>query len=442
MIESDPSPTSVQTAIAASARRARLLVGMQSVALLAIVLVGSRLGCGESAPTSRDGAEREPDGGFDGAVTAWSDALASDVAIIACTDVPGCRAACEGSGGRRADACVRWADMIRAPHGSYARRDQIGAREVYRKTCALTKDALACTRVALAAGLLHDLDLAPDWLDPELAPLGMLAAACVAERERGKLACAALELVAPASPLARDRRTALCPGDDAARAGCAAALALEACRGSGGNELNDAEACYLAANQKLPTHAEARDHLRRLCDEEDRPACMYLFALSPPKDPDRKSLVAACSLGDQKDESIASACLARTLIKDPDPRPARFAEFACELGACQHPRLPPPSLVVMKKSCEAGHVNGCANLIFANRASPGAWKPIVEELQRRSQPYGRRVPASHEADEVACELGSLGACYVAAKRLATKDPARAALLTAFSQRLADPLAAP
>ncbi len=436
MIDSDPSPTSVQAAIAASARRARMLVGMQSVALLAIVVVGARWGCGEPAATAWDASDRAPDGGLDAAIATAPDGSGPEPPSVACTDVAACRAVCEGSGWRRADACVRWADLLRAPHGRYARRDRIGAREVHRRTCFRTRDALACTRVALAAGLLHDLDLAPDWIEQELAPLGMLAGACTADRDRGKLACAALDLLAPGSPLARDRRVEHCPGDDGARAGCAAGVALEACRAG------DAEACYLAASERMSTRDEARGRLDRLCEEEDRPACLYLFALSPPKEPDRKSLVAACSLGDQKDESIASACLARTLIKDPDPRPARFAEYACELGSCQHPRLPRLAPVVLKKSCEAGHVNGCANLIFANRASPGAWKPIVEELNRRAPPYARRVSSDREADEAACELGSLDGCLAASKRLGLKDPALAARLEAYARRLLDPLAAP
>jgi hypothetical protein len=440
VIGSDPAPTSVQAAIATSARRARIFAGLQSVALITIVFVGTRWGCGDPPAVAGDAADPEPDAGaggdFDARIAMEPDAPAGDAALLGCLDVAGCRAACESSGGRLADACVRWADLLRAPHGSNARRNRIGARDVYRRTCLLTGDALACTRLALAAGFLHDLDLAPDWIDPERAPLGMLAGACTEDRDRGELACAAVELLAPTSALARERRSARCPGDDDARAGCAAEIALEACRG------NDAEACYLAAREGLATSTEARDRLGKLCAEEDRPACLYLFALSPPRAPDRKSLVAACSLGDQKDESIASACLARTLIKDPDPRPARFAEFACELGSCQDPRMNRPLPVVLKRSCEAGHVNGCANLIYVNRASPGAWKPIVDELNRRAPPYLRPVSANREADEVACELGALDGCRAASRRLAATDPARAARLEAFRRRLESPLAVP
>jgi len=444
VIDPDPSPTSVQAAIATSARRARVLVGMQSIALLAVVLVSSRAGCGDPAPLADDGPLlAAADAGLDrpdaAAIAAWVDALVANPPPIPCADVAGCRAACEGSSWHRADACVHWADLLRARHGSYAQRDRIGARDVHRKTCALTQDALACTRIALAGGLLQDLDLAPDWLDPERAPLGMLATACAADRRRGALACAAVELLAPASPLAREPRGALCPGDDAGGAGCAtraADVALQACLG------DDAEACYLAANDRLPTGAKARDRLSKLCGEEDRPACLYLFALSPRQQPDRQSLLDACSVGDRKDESIASACLARSLIKDPDPRPARFAEFACELGSCQHPRLPRPAPAVLKRSCDAGHVNGCANLVFANRGNPTAWRPIVDELNRRSPPYARRVSPDGEADEVACELGSLDGCAAASRRLGAKDRSRAARLDAFSQRLLEPLATP
>jgi hypothetical protein len=261
----------------------------------------------------------------------------------------------------------------------------------------------------------------------------MLAAACGADRRRGELACAAIELLAPTSPLARAQRAELCR-DDASRAACAAGVALEACRG------DDAEACYLAATDQLPTSADARDRLRKLCGEEDRPACLYLFALSPPQEPDRKSLLGACSIGDQKDESIGSACLARSLIKDPDPRPARFAEFACELGSCQHPKLARPTAAVLKKACDAGHVNGCANLIYAIRGTPTAWRAVLADFDRRQPPYARRVAGDREVDEIACELGSLEACGAASRRLAKTDRARAEQLDAFGQRLLSPFA--
>lgn len=409
---------------------------MQSIALLAVVLASSRTGCGAAAPSAEDAprhAAADASGGGDGAVSAAEDAPLADAALPPCLDVGGCRAACEGSSWQRADACVRWADMLRARHGSDAQRDRIGARDVHRRTCALTRDALACTRVALAGGLLQDLDLAPDWIDPELAPLGMLAAACGQGRSRGELACAAIELLAPTAPLARAQRAELCR-DDASRAACAAGIALEACR------RDDAEACYLAADEQLPTSDESRERLRKLCGEEDRPACLYLFALSSPQQPDRRSLIGACSTGDRKDESIGNACLARSLIKDPDPRPARFAEFACELGSCQHPKLPRPAASVLKKSCDAGHVNGCANLIYAIRGTPAAWRAVLDELNRRLPPYARRVTGDREADEVACELGSFDACNAASKRLAGRDKARAAQLDAFAQRLLTPFA--
>jgi hypothetical protein len=412
-----------------------MLVGMQSIALLAVVLASSRAGCDETAAPAEDAPGRAADAGLDAVPSAAADAFAADAPPPppACGDLASCRTACEGSGWQRADACVRWADTLRARHGSDAQRDRIGARDVYRRTCAQTRDALACTRVALLGGLLQDLDLAPDWLDPELAPLGLLAAAC-ADRHRGELACAALELLAPTSPLARERRAELC-ADEATRAYCAAAVALEACR------RDDAEACYLAANEKLPGHPEARKRLTKLCGEEDRPACLYLFALSPPEQRDRKSLISACSAGDQKDESIASACLARSLTRDPDPRPSRFADFACELGSCQHPRLSRPAASELKKSCDAGHVNGCANLIFTIRGNPGAWQVILDELNRRLPPYVRRVAADLPADEIACELGSLEGCSFATKRLAGRDKERAAQLEAFGRRLLDPFAA-
>jgi hypothetical protein len=428
VIEPDP-PTSVEVAIAASARRARVLAGVQSIALIAILIAGSRAGCGPLVGPD----DAEPDAGAPDALVASADATAD--AALACADAAWCRAVCEGSGGRRADACVRWADMLRTGGGG-ARSDRLAARDRYRSTCRETHDALACTRLALAAGLLRDLDLAPEWLDPEQAPLGMLAAACARDRDRGRLACAALELLVPASALARTPRDEVCRGDEAARAACAAGIALEACRGS------DAEACYLAARDRLPTRDEAREQLRRLCEEKlDRPACLYRYDLSLTAQPDQRSLLAACSKFEgEGNEPIARACLEYALI---EPFRATPAERACELGACQHPRLRRPAApAVLKRSCDAGHVNGCANLIFASRGSPAAWRPIVDDVSRRMPSYARTVSPALPVEAVACQLGSLEACNAAIKRFGATDPPRATQLQAYSARLVDPLAAP
>jgi hypothetical protein len=325
--------------------------------------------------------------------------------------------------------------MLRTGGGG-ARSDRLAARDRYRSTCRDTNDALACTRLALAAGLLRDLDLAPDWLDPEQAPLGMLAAACARDRDRGRLACAALELLVPASALARTPRDEVCRGDGAARAACAAEIALEACRGG------DAEACYLAARDRLPTQGEAREQLRKLCDEKlDRPACLYRYDLSLTARPDQRSLLAACSKFEgEGNEPIARACLEYALI---EPFRATPAERACELGACQHPRLRRPAAPpVLKRSCDAGHVNGCANLIFASRGSPAAWRPILDEVIRRTPSYAQAASAVLPVEVVACHLGSLEACSAAIKRFEATDPPRATQLKAYSARLVDPLATP
>jgi hypothetical protein len=408
-----------------------MLVGMQSMALIAIVVAGSRAGCGASAARSDAGLDSA--GAADALVAAGSDAATDDAADLACTTASGCRAACEDSGGRRADACVRWADMLRTGTGG-AKSDRLAARDQYRSTCHELTDALACTRLALEAGLLRDLDLAPDWLEPAQAPLGLLGTAC-ADPERGKLACAALELLVPMSAIAREQRAALCGGEDLARAGCAAAIALEACRAG------DAEACYLAAREPLPTHAEAADQLRKLCDEKlDRPACLYRYDLSPPGQRDQRSLLAACSkFEDEANAPIARACLEYALM---EPFRATPAERACELGSCQHPQLRrAPTVTVLKKSCDGGHVNGCANLIFAHRGNPAAWRPIVEDIQRRMPAYASKASPALPVEVVACHLGSLDGCNAAIKRIGAIDRAHAARLTDFSQRLLAPLAA-
>lgn len=430
MIEADPSPTSVEVAIAASARRARMLAGMQSMVLIVIVVAGSRAGCGASAARSDAGVDSP--GAADALLAAVSDAT-GDAAAPACTTAANCRAACEDSGARHADACVRWADMLRTGAGG-AKTDRRAARDRYRSTCRELTDALACTRLALEVGLLRDLDLAPDWLDPAQAPLGLLGTACVGEPERGKLACAALELLAPTSAIARERRAELCGGEDATRAGCAAAIALEACRA------DDAEACYLAAHEPLPTQAEATEQLRKLCEEKlDRPACLYRYDLSPPGQRDQRSLLAACSqFEDETNEPIARACLEYALM---EPFRATPAERACELGSCQHPQLRrAPTVAVLKKSCDGGHINGCANLIFAHRGNPAAWRPIVEDIQRRMPAYASKASTAMPVEVVACHLGSLDGCSAAIKRIGAIDRAHAARLSDFSQRLLDPLA--
>ncbi len=403
---------------------------MQSMALIAIVIAGSRAGCGASAARTDAGFDASA---ADALVAAVSDAAAGDAAVLACPTAATCRAACEDSGGRRADACVRWADMLRTGSGG-AKSDRLAARDRYRSTCHELTDALACTRLALEAGLLRDLDLAPDWLEPAQAPLGLLGAACAADAERGKLACAALELLVPASEIAREQRAQLCSGEDAARSGCAAAIALEACRA------DDAEACYLAAREPLPTHAEATDQLRKLCEEKlDRPACLYRYDLSPPGQRDQRSLLAACSkFEDEANEPIARACLEYALM---EPFRATPAERACELGACQHPQLRrAPTLAVLKKSCDGGHVNGCANLIFAHRGNPAAWRPIVEDIQRRMPAFASKASPAMPVEVVACHLGSLDGCSAAIKRIGAIDRAHAARLSDFKRRLLDPLA--
>jgi hypothetical protein len=431
VIEADPSPTSVEVAIAASARRARMLAGMQSIALIAIVIVGSRAGCGESAAHTDAGISDAASTAD--ALVAFATDAADDAAARACTNAADCRAACEGGGEQRAEACVRWADMLRTGSGG-AKRDRLAARDRYRSACRELTDALACTRLALEAGLLRDLDLAPDWLEPAQAPLGLLGAACAGDHERGKLACAALELLVPMSAIARERRVELCGGEDVDRAGCAAAIALSACRA------DDAAACYLAARDQQPTRTEAAEQLRKLCDEkQDRPACLYRYYLSPPGQRDQRSLLAACStFEDESNAPIARACLEYALM---EPFRATPAERACELGSCQHPGLRrAPTLAVLKKSCDGGHVNGCANLIFAQRGNPAAWRPIVEDIERRMPAYASKASTAMPVEVVACHLGSFEGCSAAIKRIGAIDRAHAARLAEFSQRLLDPLA--
>lgn len=430
MIESRRSSSSVAAAVAASAHRARLLAGLQVIALLAIV-IGRYLG--GSAPPGRI------DAGVDAPAVDSLDAPPPvDAPEAPCADQLGCRAACEyGEGRRRAESCVRSADMLRTGTGG-ATRDRIAARELYRDACLKLKDAAACTHLALAAGLSHDLDLAPDWVDPERAPLGMLAAACDADRDRGGLACAALELRKALPALGRAGRDGLCRDGAADRTGCAARLALAACLG----EPADAEACHLAGATGLPAAVDAGKQLKILCDAGDTSACLYRYELSLRGQRDLGSLFTACLDLKSKGAAIAGACIARALN---DTQREKFADLACELGACQGRGLEPRKLAVLQRSCDAPHANGCANLLFRNRHDPATRQAVIEQITRLLPQYADRVTGDPPADRASCELGSLDGCNAAIARLAAPgtgpaDKQLAQRLGDYRARLIAPLA--
>src|SRR5262249_28513465 len=161
------------------------------------------------------------------------------------------------------------------------------------------------TRLALDEGLLHDLDLAPDWLDPAHAPLALLARACTMGGPRGLLACAALELLDTEGVPGAVGGIRLCPSADRPPRECAATIALDAC-----NADDNAEACFLAARADLSTARDARSRLDVLCTQldSDQPACVYHYA----RQRDEKSLIAACAeLDSVRTGSLATACLER-----------------------------------------------------------------------------------------------------------------------------------
>jgi hypothetical protein len=434
------SSSSVAAAIAASAHRARLLAAVQVIALIAII-AGRWLG-GASIPPRRDG-------GLDAlgpAPPLDAPPPSPDAPEAPCTEHLACRAACESAGPRQTDSCVRWADMLRTGTGGAA-RDRRAARARYRETCFATKDALACTHLALAAGLSHDLDLAPDWLDPARAPLGLLATACGTDRDRGRLACAALELLKAIPSLGRAGREALC-GDEAVpagmpaaahRAACAARIALAACTGAP----PDAEACQLAAADGLATAKDAVQRLEALCkDDGDLSACLYRGAR------DRGLLFTACiTLKRDEASSIPQACIARALNEQ--QRRRDYTDLACQLGACQDRgrQLPARGLDVLQQACDAPHPNGCANLIYQRRNDPVARKELLDKVSRVLPQYADRLTGDPPADRAACELGSLDGCDAAIARLGapTAGPADKQLakrLADYRARLAAPLSAP
>ena len=343
-------------------------------------------------------------------------------------DLDHCELACDRSGDP--GTCVRFADKQRARPGA-TQHDRAAARDRYRALCERTRDALACTRGALIGGLSVDYELAPDWLVPGGAPLAALVAACAAG-ERGRLACAALELLGAEPALAVGPRSALCqrgPGEDP-RA-CAAAIALAACRDDG-----DAEACQLAAASELATARDARERLDALCDQNHRPACLYLWARSGAAD----RLLNACpdARPAAHDDGVAAACLARSQ----GPRGQSLRDRACELGSCQGPAVSP---AVIAHACRDGHqLNACAAEILANRTARARWEPIFAAHRARvPEPVRPASPGAVTGEQAACYLGSIDGCRLAIARLATRRPADRALahqLADFAAVLRHPLA--
>ena len=343
---------------------------------------------------------------------------------LTCTDVAGCELACNH--GRAPAPCVRLADKRLARPGATA-QERDAARDAYRELCRRTGDALACTRLALVSGLLIDYAVAPDWVLAAFAPLPSLGAACAGGGERGALACAALELVGASPALAGPERRELCHGAAGqAPVACAAALALRRCRDD-----DDAEACHLAAADGLPTAPDARERLDALCNNNVRPACLYLWIRSGAQD----LLLNACP--DEHQDGVARACLER----GGEPRGAILRERACELGSCQAASLKP---AVVERACRDGHqLNACAALILANRTTPASWAPIFTEYRARIPAAMRPMSAAAvTGEQAACYLGSIAGCRLAVDRLAAGSLAERELarqLAAYQERLGDPL---
>lgn len=424
-------PPALDSAIAASARRARALLAMQAAALAAVTVTGGRASCG-SALTPGDAAPGDAAIWAAADDAGWrADAARAHPLGASCADRAACTAACQAGDAR---ACVRLADQLRTGEGGP--RDRLAARERYRAACEAAADPDACTHLALAGALQRDLDLAPEWIDAGRAPLGLLAAACTAG---GSLACAALELIAPASPLAAAARAQAC-GGGAPPARCAARVAARACR-----ERGSAEACLLAARAgpsegaPLPDPAAVLDGL---CRAGDPAACLYVHALAPAEPRGRDALLVACSdLGaPAQSSSIASACLASAQLRA--PRRAALIDRACELGTCEHPALPAPSPTAVERSCTAGHPNACAHLIVARRATPASWAPVLDRLLAAQPRLERVVARGLSADETACRLGSLRACRAALARAPALEPTRARALRRYAELLGDPLLPP
>ena len=346
-------------------------------------------------------------------------AVTVDAGAVACADVASCDALCRAEP-TRVEACVRAADAVRTGRGIV--RDLADARVRYRATCRATGDPAACTRLALLVGLLEDRAGAADWLDPREAPAGLLATACQGGAERGRLACAAIELL----DLAVDERAvmraqvAACPLADAAA--CAAAIARSACEA---DELP--EACYLAA--LAPSTAPwARATLEQGCqDRRDPSTCQYAWRATGNGD----DLLIACS--DIGEPSVARACLDRARDK---PRTSKaYVSRACALGACEAVS----DIRTLRSACDAGHLSGCANLL----ARPQVARAQRDAALARAAALAPEVeltapPLAPVAAYQACRYGAASACDAVVTALPATDPLRAEL-EAYARRLRAPL---
>ena len=359
-----------------------------------------------------------------------------DAGLVAPVDVDGgpstagchgyepCRRACVSDPGD-VRACVRAADHGRYEHSAAGVRVAI-TRDRYRALCRATGDLGACTRLALITGLVHDLAVAPDWLDPAQAPAGLLEQACATATPDGLLACAALVLLdlpglERATP---EARLASACAPDVAPVACAIDLARRACQ-----DTDLLEACYLWATAEPAGVA----FVNIKCEVRDDPvACLYVGMASRTK----AATLLACSDVDQQ-AAVARGCLERPAGSTAQRLALR--KRACLLGACDGVT----DLATLTTGCTAGHLHACATLLAlpaARLSSTQRASALARAAELAPDVDLARPPAPLPAlvqQYEACRYGAAPACDAIIAALPATSPLRLQL-AAYAARLRAP----
>jgi serine/threonine protein kinase len=317
--------------------------------------------------------------------------------------------------------CTQWADLLRwranaqtesqSPKAS-GLSAQISAREIrrqiidiYARACSGPKDVgrgdpLACTRLALLAGMTAEPDLRAELAVTEQRPAAKLGAAChQADPQRSALACAVLYV--HNQDRAPKEASSLCEwahisGNNLMH--CAAKIVETAC------QERVPEACVVLA---LSNDESQRKLGRKLLSNHgaEEPAASYYEAALDEK---KEGLLNACYMG----EAVACASL-------PDN------SDGCPLGDCSATTDIKMLDKYCKESTQPGNRAACAQLLFS-RLSTNAPKAAVEDAEKRSTSLdpaaaARGAASMHDASAgryvMSCYLGVAQGCLMAASKV-------------------------
>lgn len=331
-----------------------------------------------------------------------------------------CEASCKEN--PASSDCTQWADLLRwranaqtesqNPQKASGLSAQISARQIrrqiidiYARACSGPKDVghgdpLACTRLALLAGMTAEPDLRAELAVTQQHPAARLEAAChQADRQRNALACAVLyvhnqdRVPKEASSLCEWAHVS---GNNLMH--CAAKIIEAAC------QERVPEACVVLA---LSNDESQRKIGRKLLSNHgaDEPAASYYEAALDGK---KEGLLNACYMG----EAVACASL-------PDN------SDGCPLGDCSTTTDLKTLDKYCKESTQPGNRAACAQLLFS-RLSTNAPKGAIEDAEKRSTfldpAAAERAGASiHDASAgryvMACYLGVAQGCLMAANKV-------------------------